>query len=217
VAPEGVNRMYHTSGTFWFYDTNRAMLETAFGAAGIAIGFSTLVVFIASRSFYLTLFSTLAIVYVLAATIASLVGFGWYLGFLESICLAILIGISCDFVIHFSHAYNHLEGDVSSEERTKYTVIHMGPSILAAAATTFSAALVMLFCKVTFFTKFASILFMTMLHSTIGAFVGFLVLADIFGPSNPTEFVDSQLKKFITFVNNQFNKCFRRRNIVESE
>jgi len=195
VAPEGVNGMYHTSGTFWFYDTNRAMLQTAFGAAGIAVGFSSLVVFLASRSLRLTLFSLVAIVYVLAATVASLVGLGWSMGFLESICLAILIGISCDFVIHFSHAYNHFKGDISREERTKYTVIHMGPSILAAAATTFTAALIMLFCKVAFFTKFASILFMTMLHSTLGTFVGFLVLADIFGPSNPTKFVDDQLKR----------------------
>jgi len=195
VAPEGVNKMYHTSGTFWFYDTNRAMLETAFSAAGIAVGFSSLVVFLASRSLRLTLFSLVAIMYVLAATVASLVGLGWSMGFLESICLAILIGISCDFVIHFSHAYNHFKGNVSREERTKYTVIHMGPSILAAAVTTFAAALIMLFCQVAFFTKFASILFMTMLHSTIGTFVGFLVLTDIFGPANPTKFVDDQLKR----------------------
>jgi len=194
-APKGVNAMYHSSNTFWFYDTNRTMLQTAIGAAGIAIAFSTVVVFIVSRSFLLTLFSTVAIVYVLAATTASLVGLGWTLGFLESICLAILIGISCDFVIHFSHAYCHFRGKRSREDRTRFTVVHMGPSILAAAATTFSAATVMLFCKITFFTKFASILFMTMLHATIGAFVGFLVLADLFGPSEPTKLVDTQLAK----------------------
>ncbi len=45
---------------------------------------------------------------------------------LESICFAILIGISCDFVIHFGHAYNHLPGDTSKQERTKFALIHMG-------------------------------------------------------------------------------------------
>lgn len=195
IAPQGVNSMYHSSNTFWFYDTNRTMLQTAIGAAGIAIAFSTVVVFTASRSFPLTLFSTIAVFYVLAATTASLVGLGWTLGFLESICLAILIGISCDFVIHFSHAYCHYSGERCREDRTKFTVVHMGPSILAAAATTFSAAIVMLFCRITFFTKFASILFMTMLHATIGTFVGFLVLADLFGPSEPTKLVDTQLAK----------------------
>ena len=80
IAPEGVNKMFHTSGAFWWYDTNISMLQTAIGAAGIAIGFSTIVVLLASRSFILTLFSAICITYVLAATTSSLVGFGWDLG-----------------------------------------------------------------------------------------------------------------------------------------
>jgi len=71
----------------------------------------------------------------------------------------------------------------------------MGPSILAAAATTFAAASIMFGCKVLFFTKFAMILFQTMLHSTVGSFVVFLCLTDIFGPREPTKFVDNLLSK----------------------
>lgn len=113
---------------------------------------------------------------------------------MESVCFAILIGISCDFVIHFGHAYNHLDGNASKGERTKYAVIHMGPSILAAAFTTFASATAMLFCTVIFFTKFALILLMTILHATIGSFVVYLVLSDTFGPSEPTKFYDSVAK-----------------------
>lgn len=79
-APEGVNKMFHTSFSFWWYDTNIAMLSTAIGAALIAVAFSAIVVLISSRSLSLTLFSGLCVTYVLAATTASLVGFGWNLG-----------------------------------------------------------------------------------------------------------------------------------------
>jgi len=144
----------HVSSMWWWLDTNQQMLSTAVGAALIAIAFSGVVVLFSSRSLVLTLFSGVCITYVLAATTASLVSLGWELGFLESVCFAILVGISCDFVIHFGHAYIHFKGDVDRRERTKYAVLHMGPSILAAAATTVSSALVMLFCKVVFFTKF---------------------------------------------------------------
>jgi len=195
IAPTGVNQMFHSSSAFWWADTNLQMLNCAFGAAGIAIGFSTLIVLIASRSILMTIFSAIAILYVLGATTSSLVGLGWSLGFLESICFAILIGISCDFVIHFCHAYNHLKGSQSRNDRTKFAVIHMGPSILAAAATTFAAASIMFGCKVLFFTKFAMILFQTMLHSTLGSFVVFLCLTDIFGPREPTKAVDDLLGK----------------------
>jgi len=67
----------------------------------------------------------------------------------------------------------------------------MGPSILAAAVTTFSAAIAMLFCQVTFFTKFALILLMTILHATVGSFVVYLVCTVTFGPSEPTRLIDS--------------------------
>ena len=80
IAPEGVNKMFHSSPTFHWYDTNGQMLATAIGAALITIGFSAFIVLLASRSFALMMFSVSCIVYVLAATTASLNGLGWDLG-----------------------------------------------------------------------------------------------------------------------------------------
>lgn len=190
AAPDGVNQMYHSSADFWWYDTNGNILQAAIGSAAISLGFSGLVVFLSSRSFILTLFCVFTIGFILTATTALLVASGWTLGFLESICFAILIGISCDFVLHFSHAYAYLPGEVGRNERTKYALIHMGPSILAAAFTTICSAIIMLFCVISFFKQFAQILFYTILMSTIGSFIVFLSLADTLGPSRPTYLFD---------------------------
>ena len=190
MAPVGVNNFFHSASIWWWKDTNGQMIQTALGAALIAICFSAVIVFLSSRSLRLTLFSGLCILYVLSATTACLVSLGWELGFLESVCFAILIGISCDFVIHFGHAYIAFQGYRPREDRTKYAAIHMGPSILAAAATTFSAAIVMLFCTLAFFTKFAEMLLLTITHAIIGSFVLYLVLTDTFGPSEPTKLYD---------------------------
>ena len=48
---------------------------------------------------------------------------------------------------------------------------------------------------ITFFTKFAQILFYTILMATAGSFIVFLTLTDIFGPSNPTALVDKSIMK----------------------
>jgi len=48
-----------------------------------------------------------------------------------------------------------------------------------------------IFTEITFFRKFAVILFMTILHSIIGCFVVFLVLCDCFGPAEPTKTYDT--------------------------
>merc|ERR1712076_51632 len=150
-------------------------LRSAYWSAAIALAFSGLVVLISSRSFVLTIFALITISYVLFSTTAMLVASGWTLGFLESICFAILIGISCDFVLHFCHAYAHLPGSVSRETRTKYALIRMGPSILAAAFTTIASA---------------AILFFTIIQATVGSFVVFTAFADCIGPSHPTALFD---------------------------
>lgn len=66
----------------------------------------------------------------------------------------------------------------------------MGPSILAAAFTTICSAVVMIFTTITFFQKFAMILFFTILMATIGSFVVFITLADCIAPSRPTYLMD---------------------------
>eukprot|EP00580_Thalassiosira_gravida_P014932 CAMPEP_0201661984 /NCGR_PEP_ID=MMETSP0494-20130426/4208_1 /ASSEMBLY_ACC=CAM_ASM_000839 /TAXON_ID=420259 /ORGANISM="Thalassiosira gravida, Strain GMp14c1" /LENGTH=1144 /DNA_ID=CAMNT_0048140245 /DNA_START=29 /DNA_END=3463 /DNA_ORIENTATION=+ len=194
-APSGVDKFYHSDLAYWWFDTNNQMMKTAYGAAGIALFCAAVVVYISTRSFVLTTFAAIAILYVLVAATACLVGLGWTLGFLESVLFAILIGISCDFVIHVGHAYTMYSGDVNRGRRSHFALTHMGPSILAAAFTTFMAAVVMIFTEITFFRKFAVILFMTILHSTIGCFVVFLVLCDCFGPAEPTKAYDAMKAK----------------------
>jgi len=190
-APEGVKKMFQTSIDFWWFDTNGSMLRSAYASAGIAMAVSGVIIFVSSRSFILTLFALLTIAYVLVSTTAMLVASGWTLGFLESICFAILIGISCDFVIHFCHAYAHIPGNVDRHYRTKYALVRMGPSILAAAFTTVCAATIMLFTVISFFQQFALILFYTIIQATVGSFVVFVAFTDCIGPSNPTYLVDS--------------------------
>merc|ERR1712151_696938 len=137
------------------------MFFTAYSSAFSALIAASIVILLYSRSILMTIFSVLSIAYVLASVTSTLVALNWTLGFLECICFAILIGISVDFVIHFSHAYASLKGDINRHERTKYALLHMGPSILAAATTTIISATIMLFTILLFFQKFALILFLT--------------------------------------------------------
>merc|ERR1712107_167391 len=103
----GVNNVYQTSIDYWWYDTNGTMLRSAYVSALIALIFSAVIVMLHSRSLVISLFSLATISYVLFSTTAMLIAEGWTLGFLESVCFAILIGLSCDFVIHLGHAYVH--------------------------------------------------------------------------------------------------------------
>ena len=53
----------------------------------------------------------------------------------------------------------------------------------------------------TFFQKFAMILFMTIVHATIGSFLVFLVMVDCVGPSEPTALMDRIVGFFKAKIN----------------
>jgi hypothetical protein len=166
-APSGVDQGFFAGFTFYWHDTNGSMLNTAYSGAAIALGASAVIILLSSKSLSMMAFSTLTILYILTSVTSMLSAIGWSLGFIEAICFSILIGVSVDFVIHFAHAYTHHKGKKSREERTKYAMVTMGPSILATALTTFFSAVVMLFCTITFFQKFALILFFTVIQVRI--------------------------------------------------
>lgn len=69
-------------------------------------------------------------------------------------------------------------------ERTKAALVKMGPSILAAGFTTIAASVVMLFAEIVFFRRFALILLYSIIVGLVGSLSVFVVLLDIFGPSN---------------------------------
>ena len=85
-------------------------LFTSVKSAAIAMGAAAAVILFSSRSFVLTLFATVTVGYVLTSVTALLVAAGWTLGFLESILFAILIGISCDFVVRCSKLRLNMRG-----------------------------------------------------------------------------------------------------------
>jgi hypothetical protein len=63
----------------------------------------------------------------------------------------------------------------------------MGTSILGATMTTFSVSVLMLFCQVLFFVKFAQLLIVTIAFSLYGGLVFFSVIVDCFGPEEPLQ------------------------------
>ena len=58
----------------------------------------------------------------------------WKFGLIESICVIVFIGISVDYVSHFSHMFQH-SNSKNRKEKTEYAFNQMGPTILGGALT----------------------------------------------------------------------------------
>jgi predicted RND superfamily exporter protein len=98
----------------------------------------------------------------------------------ESILFSISIGIGSDYILHASHTYSMAPDIiVSREERTRYAILHIGPSIIGSAFTTLSTAIIMMFTENEFSRKLATMLIVTILQ----AFIGFFTLCSVAGSS----------------------------------
>ena len=150
------------------------------GALALVIAFG--VILTATRSLRVSMLATVAIATILAWTMGTVVAMGWKLGVLESTNIAILIGISVDFVVHFAHAFVHAPAE-GREARVRYSLTTMGISVVAAAMTTLLAAMVLAMCTLTFFDKFGVFLCVTMVISLLLSIVFFQGLLGQFGPA----------------------------------
>lgn len=116
----------HTAGfggffTHWWFtisDLQANLASSALESMVLATAITLLVLLFATRSLQATVIATAAIAGVLCCTMAVLVFLGWEMGIIESMCLAILIGISCDFVVHLAWAYVSAESVVERLART---------------------------------------------------------------------------------------------------
>ena len=186
TAPAGLKNGFQTSDAWAWMDTVAQMRDGAYIAAGTTLAIAAVTTMISTQNVIITLYSLLCILTILVVTVAGVVSMGWNLGFLEGICLVILIGLSVDYVVHIGHAYAHAarhEG-VSRRECARSALSVMGFPVLGAAFTTLCAALALLQAVIVFFTKFGTIVVLSAVFSSIVSVVLFIGLLAAAGPVN---------------------------------
>eukprot|EP01050_Picozoa_sp_SAG11_P011550 SAG11_NODE_1231_length_5456_cov_3.733246_1_plen_1132_part_00 len=184
AAPASSQTAWVVSLAFLATETQMALQRATYQSGSLALAIAFAVLLGATRSMRVSLLATVAIAAILAWTMGSVVLMGWKLGMMESTNIAILIGISVDFVVHFAHAYVHPPTSELSgtDQRVRHSLTTMGISVVAAAMTTFLSAMVLSMCTLTFFDKFGVFLSVTMVASTLLSVGFFQALLGQFGP-----------------------------------
>ena len=159
---------------------NDNFVDATMMCLGVALG----IALISTANIVVTVLTIVSIGIILASTMSVVVSLGWTLGFLEAICLCILIGLSVDFVIHMGHAYcaAAARGVHTRVERTKEAFARMAYPIASAAFTTFASASALFFCTITFFQKFGTIVMTSMICALCVSLAFYVALLLTVGP-----------------------------------
>ena len=185
TAPAGLKNGWQTDRGAWrWFDTVENMNKNFREAVIMCLNIALCIALISTSNIIVTALTTFSIGSILAATISIVVSLGWTLGFLEGICLCILIGLSVDFVIHIGHAYNDAgkRGLHSRYDRTREAFARMAFPIASAAFTTFASACVLFFCTITFFQKFGTIVMISMICAINVSLLFYVSLLATIGP-----------------------------------
>ena len=163
--------------TISFFLTGNHVFSVLYFLPGIAIAVAFLVILFTTFNLVLSLYSIVTITFIISVTVGILILSGWRLNILESIVFSVAAGLSADFTLHYSVAYQTSLHKNDRIERVKGALSHIGPAILMGACTTFIAG--KLFCLCCTFDKFDSRLQSTTFYlyfCTEGGYQGYLWL-----------------------------------------
>ena len=143
--------------------------------------------------------ATLTIALVTCGVLAMISVVGWSLGLLESLNLTLIVGLAVDYVVHLAEGYMALE-DEDRITRVKYTLGHVGISVLSGACTTLGASIFMLAAQILFFSQFGIFIFTTIAFSILYALFFFTTVLALIGPEGNTGSLRPIMKRFMNFI-----------------
>lgn len=130
-----------TAGMTWsIMVSESAFVTSAIQGICIAIAFAFIISLIATRNVLMTFISILCVSIIVLSVAAVIQLQGWQLGVAESISVVIMIGLSVDYVIHFSTHYMHSPLQTRNE-KMQHSFYEMGVSVTSGAITTLFAGL----------------------------------------------------------------------------
>jgi len=183
-APRGLRGGFQTSPTWTLTETETELVDGAWTALTLSLVFAFVVLLGASRSVRLALLATISVGSSAASLLAAAALLGWTMGVIEAVCTMVLVGLSLDYVLHVAGAYVRTPEADGRRERAKGAVRSVGLSVVSGASTTVGAAVFLLGCTLTFFTKFGLFVAWTLTSSLVQAVVVFPAMCAVWGPED---------------------------------
>ncbi|XP_071497842.1 protein dispatched homolog 1-like [Diadema antillarum] len=187
AAPSGLSRGWFISfgkKQLYFFDLQRSLAVGTPRSVGVSLAVASCVLFVAIRNILVTLYAIISITCAVSVVIASVVLLGWELNIFESIILALTVGLSVDFTIHFGVSYRQAPAS-DRQSRSLFAIQTLSAAITMAALTTFAAGACMLPATVLSYVQLGIFLMLVMVISWVYGTFFFISLCWTIGPEGP--------------------------------
>lgn len=185
-APTTAKNARFASEEFVQNAVEEALLQTTIRGLGITFPLVFVVLLYATNNYFLAIYACSSIAFIVICVLGTIFGgLGWELGIAESIVSIMIVGLSVDYTVHLGHMYTYAgreERLQTRDERFRYASLTMGMTVLAGGSTTLGAGIFLFGAQITFFTKMAILLTLTVIFSLFYSFFFMMALASWVGP-----------------------------------
>lgn len=157
------------------------MIQNGLMGCGIALIFAAAALVAFLQNWAIALLAMLHVGGVAVSSLASMVWLRWKFGFIEAVCLTIVMGFSIDFVAHMAIAYNESRED-TRYGRTQQAIAQLGVSVWAGAISTVISTSFMAQSIMTPFSRLGIFMLCNIAISCLFALVVFPASLTIIGP-----------------------------------
>lgn len=163
-----------------FKMTDKLMSEMIQGL-GVSMAVALCVLVFATGNFITGSLAALTIALIVVCVLALVPVMGWELGVSQVIGLIMVPGLSVDFTAHLAEAYTGAKYE-DREQRITHALEHSGVSVVSGAVSTLLASGCLLFCTVSFFKTFGTMIFITIWLAIIFSLFFFPSMMALVGP-----------------------------------
>jgi protein dispatched 1 len=191
-APKTLDGAMQVSSSSVWMDCQLILTTASTFGLIIAFPLAFVIVFWATKSILTTVSALLTIGSIVNVVLGIMVLAGWALGFMESICVTVIVGLAVDYVVHYSISYTQVFNHKDAEDQTMKIqdvlnnaitecLVELGVSVLGGASSTFGAALFLMMCVIKYLRIFGLFLAMTIGSSVILATIMFPLILSFIG------------------------------------
>lgn len=148
TAPPGLKSGWFISSNLELLALQTELEQSTSSSILLEIVFAAIALILSTRDIVLTLAGTLTIATIIVVTVAALILLRWTLGIAESIMISLTIGLSIDFAIHYSVAYEESKRVGSNNAIIQSILNRVGSPIALATVTTSLAGFVIIWSDI---------------------------------------------------------------------
>jgi predicted RND superfamily exporter protein len=145
-AGEGINKGFNTAYDNWsWHELRGEVVSSALQGIVFSCLFAFIILVLTTKNWFISLIAIASISSIILQLFGVMKLLGWDFGIIESTCVIVFIGVSVDYVVHFSHQYVHSIHQ-TREEKTDAAFKQMGSTILAGGLTSCFSGIFLIIC-----------------------------------------------------------------------